>query len=202
MDSPLFSELGPLSGYLSELERLADRLVDEMAEDELLSHSAQEHVSRLERQLMPVTPTLLLDRLTARRESSSGESFLVVTIPFSGSGALFAYAPSQRMEGRVLGAVSGALRMSISLTNRESDAVELAFWDAIDCIERSLRAIGDETAAFHNRLFKRLTARLESRSNRVRKERVVAEEVVERLLAASRNRQGSRKVEDDSEPTG
>ena len=184
MHGLLFTECGPLSGYLVELEQLADRLVDEMAEEELVERPPEEHANVLERRLTPCLPELLLDRVTVRREVTPGESFMVFTVPFSGTGALFSYTPRGSVGTMPRGTVSGVLTIAVSMTDRDSDAIERAYRCAVEQITDNLRAAAVELASFEAGLSGRLVTGLTTRLARVAKERAVAEELSRRFCLA------------------
>jgi len=187
LDEVLFSQGGPLSDYFGELNQLADRLIDEMSEDEVLERTTEEAAGALVRQLMPITPALLPDRATVKREVLPGGSFLLFTLPFSGSGGLFAYSPTHATGEPITGRVAGTLTLGIPMSGLDSDGMEAAFWRVIERVNENLRVIGAEIDGFRGGLFERVSARLAGRRGRIVLERAVTQELTRRLSPKSEN---------------
>jgi hypothetical protein len=83
MNEFLFLPKGELSNYLVELEQQAERLVDQMPEDELLAVPPDSDTPLLFSQLLPQVPTLLLNRVTPKRETlAGGGSAMRFYVPF------------------------------------------------------------------------------------------------------------------------
>jgi hypothetical protein len=180
-DDFLFSREGKLSNHLVGLERLADQMVDEISEDEILSQSTGATALTLLNQLMPRTPNLLTGRAVVRRLPLPGGSLMEFRMPFGGTGALFAYTPTQRAGTPPRGEVAGVLILTIPMAEKDADAIEAEFRDTIHQIQKWLQFIRDDLTPFEGALSERLKSRVEIRQARVRSERASADDLLRRF---------------------
>jgi len=167
MGDVLFSIHGRLSDYLSQLEELAGKLVEDMPDLELLDQPAEAHAQKLLRLLMPQTPRLMLEQVVPRMETSEEETIAKFVVPFSGTGALLNYTPSGMTETPPPGKVAGALIVTIPTTEEGTATAEAIFKDTVTQIERWLELVAREVAPLEPKLAARLEQPLAERQRRV-----------------------------------
>jgi hypothetical protein len=120
-----------------------------------------------------------------------GESFMVFAIPFSGTAAFFNHTPQGSAGTMPRGLVSGVLSIAVSMSDRDSDAIEAAYRVTVEQVNEILRVAAVEFAPFKEGLPGRLMTRLTARWMRVERERAIAEELSRRFRPAEDAGRGS-----------
>jgi len=159
----LFSAGGPLADYMARLETLADELVDGLSDFDLLDEPAEVRAHNLQRFLMPLTPRLMLDRVTPQVEDSSEGPIARFVVPFSGTGALLSMTPESMAEPPPAGKVAGALVIVVPLEGIDLSRAETTFQATVEAIDRWLERVEQQLTPLGPRLAARLLPRVNNR---------------------------------------
>jgi hypothetical protein len=181
MEHELFSESGPLSGLFAELRELGLERVQAIPEDELTLQPASRHAEALFEQLAPQLPSLLLDRVSLKREVLSRQSFIRFSVPFAGTGALFSYRPDELDCGGPRAEVCGPLVIWVPMSGLDGDQIEAIFRGTLREIEERLQLVGDSLVSFEREFSAELLSQISERRERVILERATTRDLLQRF---------------------